>query len=180
MPYELEDRAQLDRPFLAHDTRTSTRHPLRHAVLNVVRALADHRAASVPSPTPVDPATTEPVPALPTDTTSLAHGPAADVATPDANIAAARNGTNYLLTSLTLFVTHEPCIMCSMALTHSRVKEVVFLMPMPATGGCGGAACVPRLEGINHRFGIMGWKGADGWKEWWEGAGVEIDGTLDA
>ncbi|KAJ7644063.1 cytidine deaminase-like protein [Roridomyces roridus] len=71
----------------------------------------------------------------------------------------ARNGTNYLLTSRILFTTHEPCIMCSMALLHSRVKEVVYLIPMEKTGGCGGSICLPTLPGVNHRFGICRWKG---------------------
>jgi tRNA-specific adenosine deaminase 3 len=69
-----------------------------------------------------------------------------------------RNGSNYLLTSMTLFVTHEPCIMCSMALLHSRVKQVIYLIPMEKTGGCGSLACLPKLDGVNHRFGICRWK----------------------
>ena len=69
-----------------------------------------------------------------------------------------KNGSNYLLTSRILFTTHEPCIMCSMALLHSRVAKVMYLIPMDETGGCGGSACLPRLEGVNHRFGILKWK----------------------
>jgi tRNA-specific adenosine deaminase 3 len=68
-----------------------------------------------------------------------------------------KNGHNYLLTSLTLFTTHEPCIMCSMALLHSRVKEVFYILPMARTGGCGGVACLPRLPSVNHRFTIGHW-----------------------
>lgn len=48
--------------------------------------------------------------------------------------------------------------MCSMALLHSRVKEVFYLMPMNKTGGCGGLACLPMLQGVNHRFEICVWK----------------------
>ena len=69
-----------------------------------------------------------------------------------------KNGTNYLLTDLTFFITHEPCIMCSMALLHSRVKEVIYLYPMSATGGCGGSVCLPTLKGVNHRFSICQWR----------------------
>ncbi|KAF9021076.1 cytidine deaminase-like protein [Hymenopellis radicata] len=67
------------------------------------------------------------------------------------------NGANYLLTSLSLFITHEPCIMCSMALLHSRVKEIFYILPMDKTGGCGGATCLPTLPGVNHRFAIWRW-----------------------
>ena len=111
----------------AHDTRRSTGHPLRHAVMNVIRRLSDYRSTS-----------------------SAADNPT--------NTNEARNGSNYLLTSMTLFVTHEPCIMCSMALLHSRVKQVIYLIPMEETGGCGSLACLPRLDGVNHRFGIFRWK----------------------
>jgi len=45
-----------------------------------------------------------------------------------------------------------------MALLHSRVKEVIYLIPMEKTGGCGGTVCVPKLEGVNHRFNIGRWK----------------------
>lgn len=31
---------------------------------------------------------------------------------------------------------------------------------MEKTGGCGGSACVPKLNGVNHRFGIARWKDA--------------------
>ena len=45
------------------------------------------------------------------------------------------NGSNYLLTDQTFFVTHEPCNMCSMALLHSRVKEVISLSQKTGTAG---------------------------------------------
>ncbi|KAI9443456.1 hypothetical protein H4582DRAFT_1196519 [Lactarius indigo] len=144
--------------YLARDTRVSSVHPLRHAVLNVVRALSDPTttfatpAASSPSLSPSPPASAAPGPS---PSPSPTVGAATAVAT--------KNGQHYLLTSRALFTTHEPCVMCSMALLHSRVKEVFFLIPMERTGGCGGAVCVPRLEGVNHRFAIGQWKvGAGG------------------
>lgn len=60
--------------------------------------------------------------------------------------------------------------MCSMALLHSRVKEVFYLYPMPLTGGCGSLVCLPQLKGVNHRFGIARWN-----VEGLGGVGGELD-----
>lgn len=44
---------------------------------------------------------------------------------------------------------------------------------MPQTGGCGGATCVPGLEGVNHRYKV--WK----WGKVPEGVGG-VDVNIDA
>lgn len=164
MPYDEETKAstQLPSPLTSHDTRRSTSHPLRHAVLNLVRKIADYRA-------PPSEATLamEPVRSVPE--TAFAESVDADTAP--------QNGAHYLLTSLTAFLSHEPCIMCSMALLHSRVKEIYYLIPMAKTGGCGGCACVPKLEGVNHRFAIARW--SKGVQEL-VGDALDLDETVDA
>jgi tRNA-specific adenosine deaminase 3 len=66
--------------------------------------------------------------------------------------------------------------MCSMALIHSRVKEIFYLYPMAQTGGCGGVACLPTLKGVNHRFGIGQWKAEGTFNEY----NLDIDTALDA
>ncbi|KAH7910812.1 hypothetical protein BJ138DRAFT_1152037 [Hygrophoropsis aurantiaca] len=145
VPQPYEELESLPQSFVAHDSRTSSNHPLRHATLNIIRQVADYRA-SQPIGSPSHNAI--PVP-IENDEPYFANGD--DSGTP-------RNGAHYLLTGQTLFTTHEPCIMCSMALLHSRVKEVFYLVPMPLTGGCGGLTCLPALKPVNHRFNIARWK----------------------
>jgi tRNA-specific adenosine deaminase 3 len=139
----------------------STGHPLRHAAMNIIRDVADWRAKTSPTdllPDPLKSAISE----SPSD---------GSLGISDTSC----NGTNYLLTGLTLFITHEPCIMCSMALLHSRVKEVFYIVPMPQTGGCGGSACLPALKGVNHRYSIAHWRSIEG-----GAAPAHLDEQIDA
>ena len=49
----------------------------------------------------------------------------------------ALNLKNYRLPDLTMYVTLEPCTMCTGLLIHARLKEVYFGAPDPRTGACG-------------------------------------------
>ncbi|KAJ1453233.1 cytidine deaminase-like protein [Pelagophyceae sp. CCMP2097] len=65
--------------------------------------------------------------------------------------AAARMGA-YLCTGLDLLTTDEPCVMCAMALVHSRIRRVAFSDADAKRGGLGSTEKVHTLRTINHRY----------------------------
>jgi len=64
---------------------------------------------------------------------------------------AARAVGDWRLTGATLYVTKEPCPMCSGATLMSRLKRVVFAVPDPKMGCLGGATDLNALPQTNHR-----------------------------
>lgn len=63
--------------------------------------------------------------------------------------AAARLMGNYRLPGCELYVTLEPCVMCSGAIIHARIARVVFGACDPKTGACGSVVNLfdePRLN----------------------------------
>lgn len=59
---------------------------------------------------------------------------------------------DYLCNGHTAYLTHEPCIMCSMALLHSRVERVIYAIPNPNSGGLGSLYKIHCSPKLNHRF----------------------------
>ncbi len=57
---------------------------------------------------------------------------------------------NWRLNEATLYVTKEPCPMCSGASMMSRLKRVVYAVPDPKMGGLGGLYDVNSYPSINH------------------------------
>ena len=143
----------------ALDQRILRRNPLKHAAIEAVARVSVLRTLDrLPNPT---------AEAYPAEN-------------------AVANGSDYLLTSLSLFTLYEPCVYCTMALLHSRVSEIYFLLPSPGRGGCCGAQLPPSTrcddagkdggiyalqeqKGLNHSFTVWRWMsdslavpGADG------------------
>jgi len=67
---------------------------------------------------------------------------------------------NYRIPGSTLYVTLEPCAMCSGAMLHARVERLVFGAPDPKTGAAGSVLDLFSSKQINHQTsaegGIMG------------------------
>jgi tRNA(adenine34) deaminase len=63
--------------------------------------------------------------------------------------AAARLG-NYRLSGCDLFVTLEPCVMCSGAIMHARIDRLIFGARDPKTGACGSVVDVFSEARLNH------------------------------
>ena len=63
----------------------------------------------------------------------------------------------YLLSGLSVFTTHEPCLMCSMSLLHSRVAAVYYIRAADGAGGLGSCYKVHEDRGLNHKFEVWEW-----------------------
>jgi tRNA(adenine34) deaminase len=69
---------------------------------------------------------------------------------------AALSEKNYRLPGSTLYVTLEPCVMCSGAILHARVERVVFGAHDPKTGAAGSVLDVFSSKQINHQTSVQG------------------------
>jgi len=58
---------------------------------------------------------------------------------------------NWRLNDCILYVTKEPCPMCSGAIVNSRMKKVVFGLRDSKGGGCGGAFDIHDHDGLLHK-----------------------------
>ena len=70
--------------------------------------------------------------------------------------AAALRLDNYRLEGCTLYVTLEPCAMCSGAMLHARVPRVVFGAPDPKTGAAGSVVDLFASRQLNHQTQLQG------------------------
>ncbi|WP_229259794.1 tRNA adenosine(34) deaminase TadA [Duganella aquatilis] len=70
--------------------------------------------------------------------------------------AAAEKLGNYRLPGCELYVTLEPCVMCSGAMMHARLAKVVYGATDPKTGACGSVVNLFEQEQLNHHTEIVG------------------------
>ncbi|KAJ2820586.1 tRNA-specific adenosine deaminase subunit tad3 [Coemansia sp. 'formosensis'] len=57
----------------------------------------------------------------------------------------------YLCEGLDVFASREPCVMCVMALVHSRIGRLFFLTPSPKSGGISRYS-MHSYKSLNHHF----------------------------
>lgn len=69
---------------------------------------------------------------------------------------AAQNLGNYRLPGCELFVTLEPCLMCSGAIMHARITRVVYGARDPKTGACGSVVDAFGEERLNFHARVEG------------------------
>lgn len=63
---------------------------------------------------------------------------------------------NYRLPGTTLYVTLEPCAMCSGAILHARLARVVYATADPRAGAAGSVFDILTTARLNHRVEVLG------------------------
>ncbi|KAI8808108.1 cytidine deaminase-like protein [Cladochytrium replicatum] len=146
----------------SRSTVSSTQHPLRHALMNCISAVAtlerNRRAMTKLSDDPNEPESgTSQSSSNSTSSDSSnkrKRRESADVITStprsgkDADIA-------YLCTNMDIYVLREPCVMCSMALLHSRIGRVFYALPSPQGGALGSLHKLHTHPKLNHKFTVF-------------------------
>ncbi len=74
---------------------------------------------------------------------------------------AAQHLGNYRLVDCTLYVTLEPCAMCSGAMQHARIAKLVYGASDAKTGACGSVVNLMAEPRLNHHCEVLGGVMAD-------------------
>jgi tRNA(adenine34) deaminase len=83
------------------------------------------------------------------------HDPSAHAEMAALRDAAGRLG-NYRLPGCSLYVTLEPCVMCTGAIQHARVARLIYGARDPKTGACGSVVDLFADPRLNHHTAVAG------------------------
>ncbi|KAM3821250.1 putative inactive tRNA-specific adenosine deaminase-like protein 3 [Vipera latastei] len=64
------------------------------------------------------------------------------------------DGLPYICTGYDIYLTREPCLMCAMALVHSRIQRVFYGAPSPQ-GALGTTHHIHSRKDLNHRYEVF-------------------------
>lgn len=68
---------------------------------------------------------------------------------------ACRSLNGWRLIGCDIYVTLEPCIMCTGALVNARVERIIYGASEPKRGGCGSLYSIAEDERLNHRIEVV-------------------------
>ncbi|CEG44136.1 Subunit of tRNA-specific adenosine-34 deaminase [Plasmopara halstedii] len=71
------------------------------------------------------------------------------------NTTITKQSDSYLCTGYDVYVDHEPCAMCAMALVHSRVRRVVFDRANPSDGVLMSSIKLHTIKSLNHHYRVF-------------------------
>ncbi|XP_054717317.1 probable inactive tRNA-specific adenosine deaminase-like protein 3 [Uloborus diversus] len=140
------DPSSLDIVAIAHDCRNS--HPLQHAVMVAVDLVAKSQGGG----------------SWKFDSKHIYHAPfvkeeyerkiaALKKSNPEKDVK--KMCMPYLCTGMDAYITREPCIMCAMALVHSRIRRV-FYGSRTSWGALGSHHNLHLQQGLNHHYEVWG------------------------
>jgi tRNA-specific adenosine deaminase 3 len=69
---------------------------------------------------------------------------------------------SYLCTGYDIYLDQEPCVMCAMAMVHSRVRRVFYSKTNPSDGVLETYQRLHTIKSLNHRYRVFRWKGKFG------------------
>lgn len=119
----------LGNELIAVGSDMSSEHPVKHAPMVAIDLVARSQGGGVWPLSPLDYHTSIP--------------PSTDVSGP------------YLCTGYDIFLSIEPCIMCCMALVHSRIRRIFFLNKNIFRGALVSVTKVQSIKALNHHYEVF-------------------------
>ncbi|KAL7865307.1 hypothetical protein SRHO_G00105540 [Serrasalmus rhombeus] len=133
---------------VGHDCRQGT-HPLHHAVMVCIDLVAYTQGGGAYE--------YEKYPAcrysVPESQVTMSHDDLSKEGNHCSSDKAMENGQLYICTGYELYVTREPCVMCAMALVHSRISRV-FYGAASTDGALGTKYKIHCQKDLNHHFDV--------------------------